>query len=166
MFTASTLVLTLALSAGAAKPTVVAGNVAPLAGAAAPVLLTAGPGAIPTAQSRIGERALRTPAWMTDKVARPSALPAMYATLGVLQTLDVYSTRRALNAGGRELNPVMRAPAGNAGVMLAVKALSTAGSIFFAERAWKKNRKGAVILMTVVNGVTAAVVANNLKGAR
>jgi hypothetical protein len=55
---------------------------------------------------------------------------------------------------------------GNSGAMLAVKALSTAGSILFAERAWKENRKGAVILMAVVNGVTAAVVANNMKAAR
>jgi hypothetical protein len=44
--------------------------------------------------------------------------------------------------------------------------LSTVGSIYFTERAWKKNRKGAVVLMAVVNGVTAAVVANNLKVAR
>jgi hypothetical protein len=103
---------------------------------------------------------------MVDRTARPAALPAMYAALGALQALDVYSTRRALNAGAVEANPVMRKATGNAGAMLAVKALSTAGSIYFTERAWKKNRKGAVVLMAIVNGVSAAVVANNLKNAR
>jgi hypothetical protein len=50
--------------------------------------------------------------------------------------------------------------------MLAVKAVSTAASIYFAERAWKKNRKGAIVLMAAINGVTAAVVAHNLRPAR
>ena len=50
--------------------------------------------------------------------------------------------------------------------MLAAKALSTAGSIYFAERAWKKNWKGAVILMAAINGITAAVLVNNLKSVR
>jgi hypothetical protein len=50
--------------------------------------------------------------------------------------------------------------------MIAVKALSTAGSIYFTERAWKTNRKGAVVMMAIVNGVTAAVVAKNLRNAQ
>jgi hypothetical protein len=50
--------------------------------------------------------------------------------------------------------------------MIAVKAASTAASIYFTERAWKKNRKGAIVLMAVVNGVTAAVAARNLHNAR
>jgi hypothetical protein len=36
------------------------------------------------------------------------------------------------------------------------------GAIYFAERAWKKNRKGAIILMAVINGATAAVAARNI----
>jgi Domain of unknown function (DUF5658) len=98
--------------------------------------------------------------------SRPGALLGMYASLGVLQGLDLYSTRRAINAGAQELNPVVGKAAKNTAAMLAVKALSTAGSIYFTERAWKKNRKGAVVLMAIVNGVTAAVVAHNLKNAR
>jgi hypothetical protein len=50
--------------------------------------------------------------------------------------------------------------------MLAVKAASTATSIYFTERAWKKYKKGAIALMAVVNGVTAAVAAHNLRSAR
>lgn len=105
--------------------------------------------------------------WMHDWTpSRPAVLPVMYVGLGALQALDAYSTRRAVAAGARELNPAMRAAAGSSGAMLAAKALSTAGSIYFTERLWKKNRKGAIVLMAVVNGVTAAVAANNLRNAR
>jgi uncharacterized protein DUF5658 len=105
--------------------------------------------------------------WMLDRHAsRPGTLHLLYGTLGALQALDVYSTRRAMSAGANEVNPVVNKASGNQAAMLAVKALSTVGSIYFAERAWKKNRKGAVVLMAVVNGVTAAVVARNLRNAR
>jgi uncharacterized protein DUF5658 len=108
-----------------------------------------------------------TETWMLDhKVSRPSTLHVLYGTLGALQALDVYSTRRAMTAGANEINPVVNKASGNQVAMLAVKALSTAGAIYFAERAWKKNRKGAVVLMAIVNGVTGAVVARNLRNAR
>ena len=118
-----------------------------------------------SAQLDVRANPLVAPRWAFD-AKRPAALPAMYAGFGALQALDIYSTRRAIGAGATELNPAMRPAAKNAGAMLAVKALSTAGSIYFTERAWKKNRKGAVVLMAVVNGVTAAVVANNMKNVR
>ena len=154
------LALALALSSGPVAP-VGTGHAAPIATA-----MTASDAAVPSGPLA-GASASKTPRWMLDApTRRPAALPAMYASLGVLQALDVYSTRRAVNAGATELNPVMRPSAKNAGAMLAVKALSTAGSIYFTERAWKKNRKGAVVLMAVVNGVTAAVVANNMKNVR
>ena len=94
------------------------------------------------------------------------AMPVMYAGLGVLQALDIYSTRRAVSAGARETNPLLGSAAKNTTVMLAVKGASTALSIYFAERAWKRNPKGAMILMAVVNGVTAAVVARNMQNAK
>ena len=111
----------------------------------------------------IGERF--APRWALD-AKRPAAMPVMYAGLGVLQALDVYSTRRAVSAGARETNPLLGSAAKNTTVMLAVKGASTALSIYFAERAWKRNPKGAMILMAVVNGVTAAVVARNFQNAR
>ena len=105
--------------------------------------------------------------WMFDrKMRRPAAVSVMYGTLGALQAMDVYSTRRALNRGGTEANPLVRPAAGSTAAMSAVKAASTAASIYFAERAWKKNRKGAVVLMAIVNGATAAVIARNLRNAR
>lgn len=106
-------------------------------------------------------------AWMIDAPERrPAMLPALYATLGAMQALDVYSTRRALSAGANEANPLMRKASGNTGAMLAVKAASTAATVFFAERAWKKNKKGAVILMLAVNGAMAAVTVRNFKNGR
>ena len=105
--------------------------------------------------------------WMVDrKVSRPAAVTVMYGTLGALQALDAYSTRRALANGAAEVNPILKDAAGNRGAMVAAKVLSTASSIYFAERVWKKNRKAAVVLMAVVNGVTGAVVARNLRNAR
>lgn len=108
-----------------------------------------------------------TERWMVDvKATRPAGISVMYGTLGVLQALDVYSTRRALRSGGTEVNPLVKPAIGSGAGMLALKAASTAGAIYFAERAWKKNRKGAIVMMAVVNGVTAAVVARNLRNAR
>jgi hypothetical protein len=100
------------------------------------------------------------------KEKRPGALPVLYASFGALQMADAYSTRRAVTAGAIEANPLMKRASGHSGTMYAVKAASTAASIYLAEKAWKKNRRGAVILMAVVNGVTAAVVARNLRNAR
>ena len=107
-------------------------------------------------------------AWKVDRPAsgRPAALPAMYAALGALQAFDVYSTRRALTSGAVEANPLMRSAAGSSGTMLAVKALSTVGAVLVAERMWKKNRTGAVILLAVVNGATAAVAVRNMRNGK
>jgi hypothetical protein len=48
--------------------------------------------------------------------------------------------------------------------MMAVKAGVAASTILLAEKMWKRgNRTGAIATMLIVNGVTAAVVANNYK---
>jgi len=155
---APALVLSLALTGSVGKSSDLAG-LRPLADAAAVAI-------VPSMDLPHGAAAVETARWMRDGASRPAALLGLYASLGVLQVLDLYSTRRAVDAGARELNPVVGNAAKNTGAMLAVKALSTAGSIYFTERAWKKNRKGAIVLMAIVNGVTAAVVANNMKNVR
>jgi hypothetical protein len=105
--------------------------------------------------------------WMSDAPeSRPAILPALYASYGAMQAFDIYSTRRALTSGAREANPAVRGATGNSATMMTVKALSTAGSIYFTERAWKKNRKGAIIMMAAMNGVTAAIAARNMHNAR
>jgi hypothetical protein len=90
----------------------------------------------------------------------------MYVTFAALQGLDAYSTSRAVAAGAVELNPSMRPVAANLGAMLVVKGAATATAILFIEKIRKHNRKGALILTAALNGVTAAVVANNLRHQR
>lgn len=115
----------------------------------------------------LGSKPRLPEAWMTDrKTPRPAVLPALYASLGAVQAFDVYSTRRALGAGAQEINPVMKKVAGSSAAMLAVKGVSTAATIYFAERAWKQNRKGAVILMAAINGAMAAIAVRNLNSAK
>jgi hypothetical protein len=78
--------------------------------------------------------------------------------------MDVVSTRQALAAGALERNPLMKN--GNMAAMIAVKAAAGASTIYFAERLWKKNRVGAVIVMAALNGASAAIVARNQRNAR
>ena len=95
---------------------------------------------------------------------RPKALLAMYGAYAGIQVMDVVSTRKAIAAGARESNPVMGD--GNVGRMIAVKAATGVSTIYFAERMWKKNRVGAVIVMAALNGASAAIVARNQRNAR
>lgn len=98
-----------------------------------------------------------------SRLRRPALLPALYATNVALQVLDAHSTLRALGNGGREVNPVMKGVVGNRGALLAVKAGAAVGTIYFAEKLWKRNRVAAIALMVAVNGATAAIVAHNYK---
>lgn len=90
---------------------------------------------------------------------RPIALAVLYGTFGALQAADVVATRSALQSGAHEANPVMGS--GGTARLVAMKAAGTAGSIYFSERLWKKNRVGAIVAMVAVNGLTAAVVAHD-----
>ena len=99
-------------------------------------------------------------------VTRPAALPALYAALGAMQAWDIYSTSAALKAGATEANPSAAPFAGNAGSMLGLKVATTASTIFFAERMWKKNKVGAIVMMVAVNGATAAISMHNMHNAQ
>jgi hypothetical protein len=102
-----------------------------------------------------------------NTVERPRPLLPLYASLGVLQALDVHSTSRGLAGGGREANPVMEPIVGNRAAFVAVKAATTAGVVWASERLWRKqNRKAAIVLTTLTNIGLAAVVAHNYRAAR
>jgi hypothetical protein len=109
---------------------------------------------------------LRRPVVKASHVSRPTPLIPLYASFAALQGLDIVSTSKAVSAGGQEANPLMKPVAGKSMASVAVKAAATAGSIFFVERAWKQNRKGAVVLMTALNIATAAIVAHNTQVAK
>ena len=165
---ASSLIIGLLAPGGAVatvKPSLAVTAAAPAEPAAPALRIPSLAASESSAQLDVRANPLVAPRWAFD-AKRPAALPAMYAGFGALQALDIYSTRRAIAGGAAEMNPLLAPGARNTAAMAAVKAASTAASIYFVERAWKRNRKGAVVLMGVLNGVTAAVVARNLQNAR
>jgi hypothetical protein len=93
---------------------------------------------------------------------RPLTLSALYGTFATLQVLDVVSTQKAKSAGAQEMNPMM----GGTGLMIAMKASTSALSIYLVEQTWKKNRTAAIITMVAINGMTAAVAAHNFRTAK
>jgi hypothetical protein len=93
--------------------------------------------------------------------SRPRALPALYISLASLQAFDAYSTVHGLSGGAQESNPLMQHIAGNTLGFIALKAATAAVPMILAERMWKHNKVGAIALMVVANGVSAAVAANN-----
>jgi hypothetical protein len=91
-------------------------------------------------------------------------LPSLYVASALLQGYDSYSTLSALKHGAREANPLMsgvtRYPAAFVGLKASVSVLA----IMASEKMWKNhNRVGAVLTMTLSNGLMAAVAANNAR---
>lgn len=97
---------------------------------------------------------------------RPAALVGLYSVLSGLNVLDVYSTMQALGNGAREANPLVARAGAQVGTAIALKAISTTGSIYFAEKVWKKNRVAAIVTMAALNAGTAVVIARNFRNAR
>jgi hypothetical protein len=90
------------------------------------------------------------------------SLRALYGSYFALQGADVYSTVVARRTGAREVNPVME---GTVGQALAVKAIAGLTTYYAINRMAKTNRKAAIVTLAILNGITAAVVANNIKTA-
>jgi len=98
----------------------------------------------------------------TSVSARPPALMPMYAVSFALQGYDAYSTITLVNAGNRELNPVVNAVMKNPPAFAAVKLGAAAATCLLSERLWKTHhRTAAVVLMTASNIGLAIVAANN-----
>ena len=160
----TTALITCAIAVGSLSPGgrefAAARSEAPIADAVAAAPLSLAP------DSGQDVSGLRRGPRVAPAATRPTALIPMYASLGALQGLDIYTTSSSLASGGIEANPLMKPVAGRNVASVVVKAAATAGSIYFTERTWKQNRKGAVILMTAINVATAAVVAHNTRVAR
>ena len=123
--------------------------------------------ATPLATRCRAPRRRRTDRDVTVDVAGAAAapvLPVLYGSYGLLQAMDIVSTKRAIAAGAHEANPL--GTSGNLGATIAIKAGTGAATFFAAEKLWKKNRVGAVMLMVAANGVSAAVVSHNYGNAR
>jgi len=96
-----------------------------------------------------------------SRIRRPRLLPALYAVTVVTQLLDAHSTMSALGRGAREVNPVMQGVASNGTTLVAVKMGAAVGTVFIAEKLWRRNRAAAVALMVAVNVATAGIAAHN-----
>jgi len=93
---------------------------------------------------------------------RPAALVPLYVSYSALQVVDIATTRTAVNRGtGREGNPVMGPAVGNPIAFVALKAGTTAGTIWLTERLWKRHRVAAVATMIGMNAALAVVVNHN-----
>ena len=113
------------------------------------------------------QRAQPLPPAPGREARRPSALVPLYASLIGLQVLDIHSTKRAMNTGTTgEGNPLMRPFVENDAAFIAVKATTTAGTIFVTEKLRKTHPKAAVVLAASLNVVMAAVVARNYQLSR
>jgi hypothetical protein len=95
--------------------------------------------------------------------SRPKALIGLYASLAVVNGLDMVTTNRALKNGAMETNPAMR---GSVGQQLLVKSVMSVGTVAVAEKLWKRNKVAAVVTMIATNGVMAAISASNARNAR
>jgi len=101
-------------------------------------------------------------AFTLPKRLRPAVLPALYLSFAAFQILDADSTRSRLQSGACEMNPAMRFVASRGPLLFAVKAGATAGTIYLAERLWKKNERGrSLILMAAINSAYLIIVTNN-----
>ena len=92
--------------------------------------------------------------------ASSPALKTLYVSYFSLQGADVYSTMMAGRTGAREVNPIMD---GNLGQMMAVKAVTGLTTYYAVNRMARTNKKAAIVTLAILNGVTAAVVAHNMK---
>jgi hypothetical protein len=98
-----------------------------------------------------------------DGTGRRSVIVPLYAMFAGLQALDAHSTMRALDAGAVEANPMMQWAAGSPAALIAVKSAAAAGTIFLAEKGWKKNPVRTVVLMAVLNGAYAGIALHNYR---
>src|SRR5262249_23774117 len=78
---------------------------------------------------------------------RPALLLPLYVSFASLQVLDIHSTQRAAEFGGREANPVVGRMLASPGVFVAAKIGAAAGTMLVTERLWKRNRTAAVLTM-------------------
>jgi hypothetical protein len=121
---------------------------------------TPGTAPIAGAVTRAAKDAEPTTLWtMSQTPKRPGMLPVLYGTYAGLQVMDIVSTQKAISAGALEANPLMKK--GGMATAVALKAAAGVGMFYASEKMWKKNRVGAIALMAVMNGVTAAVVVHN-----
>ena len=97
---------------------------------------------------------------------RPASLIPLYVSFATVQVLDAHSTYSGLERGGREVNPLLGTVVNSPAAFVAVKAGATAGTIYLAEKIWKRNRKAAIITMIGANIAYGMIASHNYSIAR
>ena len=90
----------------------------------------------------------------------------LYLSFGVLQGLDVYTTRVALERGARETNPLMGGLADKPAALVAVKAAATFGTVYLVERMRIRHPVAAAITMAAIDSAYVMLVVRNAQVAR
>jgi hypothetical protein len=114
------------------------------------------------ASPRLAPSAAVAKAWKVEAPTPSKSLRTLYASYGVLQGLDMYSTIVARTNGAREVNPLLDSGYGQAA---ATKALFAAGSYLAVQQLARKNKKAAVVTLAVLNVASAFVVTRNFRNA-
>ena len=65
-----------------------------------------------------------------------------------------------------ETNPLLSGFAHKPAALVAVKAAASVGTIYLAERLWKRNRVAAIAMMVAFNGAYALIAAHNYSAGR
>ena len=94
---------------------------------------------------------------------RTKKLMPLYASVAVMQALDVHSTMQVLSRGGGEANPMLQGIVSNRPVFIAAKAAVAASTIYAASRIAKRSKIGAIITLVGLNTAYAMVVSHNYK---
>lgn len=97
---------------------------------------------------------------------RSPLLLSLYGTLAGLNVLDVMSTRAAMERGAVELNPLMKDAIGDNAMSIGIKSATTLATILAIDKIGQRNRKAGIVVAVIANGVTAAIVAHNMRQAR
>ena len=93
--------------------------------------------------------------------AHSKAFPLLASTYVTLNALDVYTTTRALQSGGSEVNPIVGPFAAHPVAFGALKAASTTATILAARRIWKRHPAAAIVLLIGANAGMSFVVVHN-----
>lgn len=90
-----------------------------------------------------------------------AVLSSLHAVTGVVQMWDGMLTKRVLDAGGRETNPLMMPVASNTGALMAVKIGAAVATVIGTETLWHDGHRLAAILASVAANSAMAMVAHH-----
>ena len=90
-----------------------------------------------------------------------AVLSSLHAVTGVVQMWDGMLTKRVLDAGGREANPMMMPVARHTGALMAVKIGAAVATVIGTETMWHDGHRLAAILTSVAASSAMAMVAHH-----